>query len=90
VFPLSILEAAASSTPIICSDIRTLRTVAEGYDSPILVAPSDVDALSNALERLATSPSWRERCSVEARAFAADHQWNDVARRYEELLTSLC
>ena len=89
VFPLSILEAGACSTPVVVSDLRTIRSVVEGYDNPIRVPPGDVEALADTLRDLASSERRRDRCASEIHDFARDHRWSEIGDQYETLLTSL-
>jgi alpha-1,3-rhamnosyl/mannosyltransferase len=82
-FGLPVVEAMAAGCPVITSNGGALPEVAG--DAAEIVDPEDVDALSDAMERVLLEPSvareLREKGRVRARAF----DWTTTARRVLEI-----
>ena len=90
-FGLPVLEALASGTPVVASDLPVLREV--GGDAVAYCAPGDVDAwartVRDLLQERATSTSrWRAR-QVAGRLRARTFTWrrfgDEVVRVYEQV-----
>ena len=88
-FGLPVLEALASGTVVIASDLPVLREVAGS--SATFVDPRDVDQLAAAMGRATNSPPDKSAVS-QLRAWARRFEWAACARRtldvYEELRQS--
>jgi glycosyltransferase involved in cell wall biosynthesis len=88
-FGFVLLEAMASGTPIIASDVSAIPEVVDS--AGILYPPNDVDALMAAIRDLAENPAKRAqlarqgRSRVEAR-FTWDMVLNEVIEAYEEAI----
>lgn len=82
-FGLSILEAALSGCALVLGDIPSLREVWQ--DAALYVAPDDVDALVEAIERLAGDAAARSRLAAAARARGAEFTAERQARSYLDL-----
>lgn len=65
--PNVVLEAMASSRPVVASDVGAIAT-AVGRETGMLVPPGDAEALARALDFLAAHRDVRERMGVMARA----------------------
>jgi glycosyltransferase involved in cell wall biosynthesis len=72
-FSRSAMEAAASSLPLVLSDIRGCREVGDHEVHLLLVPPKDPDALCSAVTRLLGDQHLRKRLAVAARARALEH-----------------
>lgn len=70
-FGLPLVEAMASGTPVICSDIAALREVAAG--ACMLIDPFDHETISAAMIRIADDPA--ERASLRASGLARARQF---------------
>jgi phosphatidylinositol alpha-mannosyltransferase len=79
-----LLEALASGTPIVCSDIHGYRSVVRRGEQGLLVPPRDVTALTDALAQLLTDPAMRERMGESARQRAVQFGWDNIAAKVEE------
>ena len=82
-FGIVLLEAMASSVPVVCSDLPGFRDVAGGR--ALLVPPGDADALASALRRVLTDPGERERMAAASRERAADYDWNVLVVGVEDI-----
>ena len=79
-----LLEALASGTPIVCSDIHGYRSVVRRGEQGLLVPPRDVNALADALAQLMNDPAMRERMSESARQRAVQFGWDNITAKVEE------
>jgi glycosyltransferase involved in cell wall biosynthesis len=70
-FPRSAMEAAAMRVPVIATDIRGCRQVVDHGFNGLLVAPRDVGALCDALERVAADAGLRTAMGAAGREKAA-------------------
>ena len=59
--PQVIVEAHASGTPVIATDVGSVRSALDGGAAGILVPPRNLDALVAAVERFIREPTSRER-----------------------------
>lgn len=81
--PKFLLEALASGRPVITTDHPGCRDAVVDGTTGILVPTRDSVALADAIERLATHASERQRMGVEARQFAeAEFDVQSVVRRH--------
>ncbi len=65
--PKSLLEAAACARPIIATDVPGCREIARSGLNALLVRPEDADALADAIVRLASDDSLRQRYGAASR-----------------------
>lgn len=82
-FGLPIVEAMAASTPVITSNVSSMPEVAG--DAALLVDPSDVGAIANALGKIAANASLRQQLIAKGRAQAAKFTWDAAARKTLEV-----
>lgn len=90
---LTVIEAMASGTPVVCSRIGGLTEVVTDGVTGFLVPPGDVDALRDRLAMLLHDRPLRERLGRRARDVVRERfTWDACARRclasYEELLAT--
>lgn len=78
-FGLPVVEAMASGTPVVCSDIPVLREVAG--NAALFAKPEDVDGLADTIRRVLTdravADDLRRRGLERARVFT----WSETARK---------
>lgn len=79
-FGIPVVEAMASGTPVICSDAGPLPEVAG--DAALIVPVSDLDALADALYRVATDGELRRSLTARGLARARNFSWADAARAH--------
>lgn len=88
--PLTVLEAMATGLPVVATPVGGTPEVVKDGTNGLLVPPSDVDALAQALIRLATNPGLRQQLGVQGRQYVEqDHGWQriveDTISLYNEL-----
>jgi glycosyltransferase involved in cell wall biosynthesis len=59
--PQVLVEALASGTPVVGTDVGGVRRALDGGRAGILIPPSDRDALTAAIGRVGRDPALRER-----------------------------
>ncbi len=82
-FGLPVLEAMAHGTPVVTS--LGTATAEVGGDAAVLVEPTDVGAITGAIDGLLADPDERERRRAAGLARAATYTWDRAAAAYEQL-----
>jgi glycosyltransferase involved in cell wall biosynthesis len=88
-FPRAILEGLHAGVPIVTTFAGGIPEAVEDQKEGLLVRPGDVAALANALSRLRSDATLRERLRVAAAARAPDFTWERSAEQLEELYSSM-
>lgn len=84
-FGLTILEANACGKPAIGSDVGGIPDAIRHEHNGLLVPPSNPEALSAAITRLAEDDSLRKEMGTKGRRFAEEHDWSKVAEATEKI-----
>jgi glycosyltransferase involved in cell wall biosynthesis len=63
--PKVVIEALASGTPIVATDVGGVRAALDGGRVALLVPPDDLDALVDALVRVSDDPDLRQRFAFD-------------------------
>lgn len=79
--PTAMLEAMAAARPVVMTDVGHIRTIVRDGVEGFLVAPRDIDALTDRLRTLLTDPQRAAGMGLAARARAAAHDVHAVASR---------
>ena len=91
-FGFPVLEAMASGTPVITSDVSSLPEVAG--DAGLLVDPADVDALAAAIHSILSDGELRRKMRIQGLQQARQFTWEETARQtleiYREAHAELC
>ena len=82
-FGLPVIEAMACGTPVVTSTGGSLPEVAG--DAAVIVDPYDVEAIADAIARIADDPDLRARLQARGRERAAEYTW---ARSAEALVAT--
>lgn len=82
-FGLPVLEAMASGTPVITSNISSLPEVAG--DAAILINPNEIFELYEAMEAIVTNPSLREELKAKGLEQSKKFTWEKTARQTLEI-----
>ena len=89
-FGIVILEAMASGTPVIASDIPSFREIlSDGIDGT-LFKNEDVDSLCEAVLALYNNPRLRTQLTSNATQKVTQYSWDKIAEKYVSLYNSLC
>lgn len=89
-FGLVAMEAAASGTPSIASDLPGVRTVVLDGDTGLLVPPGNVDELRKAMLLLLEQVDLRERLGLSARKHAEQrYAWGPLIDNLEKTYVSV-
>ncbi len=84
-FGFPALEAMACGTPVVCSNTASLPELVG--DAALTVAPTDVDALAGALQRLLLDESLRQTMIARGLERARLFSWESCARMTMDVLT---
>lgn len=88
-FGITILEAMASSKPVVAFSMPAYESILKNGEEGILCGDPDVDNLANALNELLNSPETRKRIGDNARVKAAEYSWTGITKQvidyYEEI-----
>jgi glycosyltransferase involved in cell wall biosynthesis len=89
--PLSLLQAAACGRPLIATDVPGCRDVARRDYNALLVPIDDVEALAQAIERLALDRDLRQRFGAASRLlaereFSSERVGRDLVTLYRRML----
>jgi phosphatidylinositol alpha-mannosyltransferase len=83
-FGIVLLEAMASGTPIVCSDIHGYKGVVRRGEQALLVPPRDRAALVSALERLLSDAALRQRMGAAGRERARQFSWESITAKVDD------
>ncbi|MEX0673989.1 MAG: glycosyltransferase family 4 protein [Gaiellaceae bacterium] len=84
--PHAAVEALALGVPVVATAVGGVPEVVRDGENGLLVPPGDVDALADALSRVATDRALRDRLAAAARPSVAELSGERVYGRIEELL----
>lgn len=84
-FGMVLLEAMATGTPVVASDLPGHRAVVTDGRQGRLVPVGDATALAERLVTLLGAPRLRAAQALEGRRTAAQHDWSIVAERVERV-----
>jgi glycosyltransferase involved in cell wall biosynthesis len=83
-FGLPPLEAMACGAPVVCSNATALPEVVG--DAALLVAPTDAEAIADAIVRVADDEALRRRLITAGRVRAAQFSWDSSAEQIWQVL----
>ncbi|MEC4819835.1 MAG: glycosyltransferase family 1 protein [Scytonema sp. PMC 1069.18] len=89
-FGLVAIEAMASGTPVVASDVGGLQFTVVAEETGLLAPPKDVAAFKTAIDRILSSTEWRDQLGQGGRKrVEAKFSWDGVASQLGELYTQL-
>jgi D-inositol-3-phosphate glycosyltransferase len=89
-FGLVAIEAMASGTPVVASDVGGLQFTVVHEETGLLAPPQDVPAFTTAIDRILLNPEWRDKLGKGGRKrVEAKFSWDGVASQLSELYIKL-
>jgi phosphatidylinositol alpha-mannosyltransferase len=88
-FGITLLEAMACRTPIVCSDILGFRDVVVHGREALMVPRDDSEALANSLVHLLDDEGLRDRLGATGRARSLDYDWRHVCAQILEVYENI-
>ena len=88
-FGITLLEAMACQTPIVCSDIHGFRDVVKNGREALMVPCGDRDAIADALVQVLDDPSLANRLGTTGRANSLDYSWANVTSQVLDVYHSV-
>ncbi|WP_017651540.1 glycosyltransferase family 4 protein [Fortiea contorta] len=89
-FGLVAIEAMASGTPVIASDVGGLQFTVVPEQTGLLAPPQDVPAFAEAIDRILSNSEWRDKLGVAGRKRVIEKfSWDGVAHQLAALYTQL-
>lgn len=88
-FSVTTMEACASGTVPVVTDVDALGDIYGGLDSCVKgwdASPQALQRFTDHVVRGLTDPAWATRVREQARALANEHRWDKLALRLEGLL----
>ncbi|MCS7367306.1 MAG: glycosyltransferase family 4 protein [archaeon YNP-WB-062] len=85
VFPLVLLEAAASGLPIVVSDLNTFKCIIKDGYNGLFTKRGDAKSLASAIIYLLENEDVRRRMGENARKNVENYSWNKITEEYEEV-----
>ena len=85
---ITVIEANASGTPVIASNVAGLRDSVADRITGVLVEVNNVEAFSSAMTDFITDKSYRELLSKRAYVWAQDFSWEKSANQFFQILSS--
>ncbi len=91
-FGVSILEASSCGKPIVASDIGGLKEVVVNNETGFLIESENVDAISDAIEKLVLDKNLRTEMGIKGRKFVKEQfefsqNVNDTIDSYKKLIS---
>lgn len=89
-FGLVAIEAMASATPVVASDVGGLQFTVVSEETGLLAPPKDAGAFAAAIDRILSDHDWKNQLGLGARARVENmFSWNGVAHQLSQLYESL-
>ncbi len=89
-FGLVAIEAMASGTPVIASDVGGLQYTVIPEETGLLAPPQDVTAFAHAIDRILTNPDWSQQLGMAAKKrVQTKFSWDGVAQQLSHLYQQL-
>jgi D-inositol-3-phosphate glycosyltransferase len=89
-FGLVAIEAMASGTPVVASDVGGLQFTVVSEQTGLLAPPQDEKAFARAIDRILADPDWRMELGEAARKrVISEFSWQGVAHHLSDLYCNL-
>ncbi len=84
--PLSLLEAMAAGMPVVATPVGDIGRVLQHEQNGLIMAPGDIEALTEALQTLSDDESLREAYGKAARSAVESYRWSTIWGQYREVM----
>lgn len=85
-FGLVAIEAMASDTPVVTSDVGGLKYTVIPNETGLLVPPKNEAAFAQAIDRILSNPAWQQQLGQAAQQRVRTHfSWDGVAEQLSDL-----
>ena len=84
--PVTLLEAAASGTPVIGSDVAGIPDYLIHEKNGLLCPPGDANALAKQLHRLMTDEELRQKLTAQGLEDVRAFDWRDIGMLYAAII----
>ena len=81
-FPIAMLEAMASGTPFVSSDISGFKEILTSEENALLFKSEDASSLSTAIVRICTDSTLRAKIVQGASKTVEKYSWDRIAEKY--------
>ena len=89
-FGLVAIEAMASGTPVVASNVGGLQFTVVPEETGLLPPPKDVEAFGTAIDRIISNPQWRDKLGQGGRKrVETKFSWDGVATQLSDLYTEI-
>ncbi|AFY36334.1 glycosyltransferase family 1 protein [Calothrix sp. PCC 7507] len=89
-FGLVAIEAMASGTPVVASDVGGLQFTVVSEETGLLAPPQDATAFAEAIDRILLNPEWRDQLGQAGRKRVIEKfSWDGVAHQLDGLYTQI-
>jgi len=85
-FPHGVVEALAMGTPVVATRVGGVPEVLRDEENGLLVEPGDVEAFSNALQRIVNDDALRARLAAAAAPSVEQYSADKIYGRLEQIL----
>ena len=85
---ITVIEANASGTPVIASNVNGLRDSIVDKKTGLLVNPRSVSEFADAMKRIAISKSFRDKISKNAFQWSKNFDWSQSSDRFYSIVTN--
>jgi glycosyltransferase involved in cell wall biosynthesis len=79
--PMKLFEYMASGSALVATDLPSTAEIVRDGENGLLIRPSDVEALAQALRRLRDDPALSDRLARQAAQDVLDYTWEARAKR---------
>ncbi|MHA1705620.1 MAG: glycosyltransferase family 4 protein [Promethearchaeota archaeon] len=87
--PTALIEAMALGKPVVATNVGGIPEVIRHRINGILVPPQSPKAVSEALDKLITSPALREKLSTAAAESVKNYTWSKIAEQYKRIYSKV-
>lgn len=87
--PIAVIEAMASSLPVVCTDTGGVRELVDDGANGFIVPPGDMEAMAAVIVRLIKDKGLREAMGRKAAALPEEYDAAAMVRRTEQVYTDL-